>query len=111
MGCIAVIFLVFGSRVAILVWWLLDQPLFVLAFKNWVLPGGLAFPAWAYSLIGAIFVPWTTLAYLFLFPGGIKGFEWIILIIAFLFDLAGHGGSYYHRNRISSWRGNQTIDS
>lgn len=110
MGCIAVIFLVFGSRAALLVWWLIDQQIFILAFKNWVLPGSFTLPIWAWPLIGAIFLPVTTLAYLFLFPGGITGFEWIILVIAFLFDLAGHGGGYYHRNRLSNWRGNQTTN-
>jgi hypothetical protein len=50
--------------------------------------------------VGAIFLPWTTLAYLFLFPGGIVGYEWIVLGVAFLIDLASHGGTYYHRSRI-----------
>jgi hypothetical protein len=50
--------------------------------------------------VGAIFLPWTTLAYLFLFPGGIVGYEWIVLGVAFLIDIASHGGTYYHRSRI-----------
>jgi hypothetical protein len=58
------------------------------------------FPAWLWTLLGAILLPWTTLTYLFLFPGGIVGYEWIVLGIAFLFDLGSHGGSYYHRSRI-----------
>jgi hypothetical protein len=108
--CIATIFLVFGSRAAIVVWWLLDQPLFILAFRNWVLPGNFTLPAWVWPLLGVIFLPWTTLAYLFLFPGGIDGYKWIVIGLALLFDLAGHGGSYYHRDRISDFRGSQTTD-
>jgi hypothetical protein len=57
-------------------------------------------PGWLWTLLGAIFLPWTTLAYLFLFPGGIVGYEWIVLGVAFLIDLASHGGTYYHRSRI-----------
>jgi hypothetical protein len=106
MGCIIVILLVFGSRAGLIVWWLLNPQYFVLAFKNWILPGTITFPLWVWPLLGAIFLPWTTLAYLFLYPGGITGYEWIILVVAFLFDMAGHGGGYYNRNRFSSWRGN-----
>lgn len=108
--CIITIFLVFGSRLAILVWWLLDQPLFIQAFQNWILPGNFTLPVWAWPLIGAILLPWTTLAYLLLFPGGIVGYEWILLGIALLFDLAGHGGGYRHRNRFSDIRGRRTTD-
>ena len=35
-----------------------------------------------------------------MFQGGIVGTEWLILGVAFLIDIAGHGGSYRHRNRI-----------
>ena len=89
------------SRIAILIWWLADQPLFTTAFKPFVLPGNITFPAWLWTLAGAIFLPWTTLAYIFLFPGGIVGFEWIVLGIALVIDLAGHGGTYRHRSRVS----------
>jgi hypothetical protein len=43
-------------------------------------------------------------AYLFVFPGGIVGYEWIVLGVAFLIDLAGHGGGYRHRDRIPLYR-------
>jgi hypothetical protein len=99
MSCLITIFLELISRIAILLWWLADRTLFTNAFKNWVLPGNLTFPAWLWTLAGFIFLPWTTLAYLFLFPGGIVGYEWIVLGVALLIDLAGHGGSYHHRNR------------
>jgi len=82
---------VLGSRVAILVWWLTDPQRFNLAFKNWALPGIHAFPVWVTTLLGGIFLPWTTLAYLYVFPGGIMGFEWIVLGIGLLIDLADLG--------------------
>jgi hypothetical protein len=98
--CLTTIILVLVSRIAIVFWWLVDRPLFTRAFSKLVLPGNLTFPEWLWTLAGVIFLPWTTLAYLFLFPGGIVGYEWIVLGVAFLIDLAGHGGSYHHRNRI-----------
>lgn len=109
MCCITTIGLVLISRLAILIWWLTDREIFTLAFKNWILPGGVGFPAWVWGLLGAIFLPWTTLAYLFLFPGGIVGYEWLILVVAFLIDMSGHGGSYRHRHRFPGYRRSQTI--
>lgn len=101
MCCFTTLFLVLISRIGIVLWWLGNPQARDLAFKSWILPGNLAFPAWLWALAGGIFLPWTTLAYLFLFQGGIEGYKWVVLGIAFLVDLAGHGGSYRHRNRVS----------
>jgi hypothetical protein len=104
MCCLATVFLVFGSRLTILYWWLTDPQRFNLAFKNLVLPGNYSFPVWIWSLVGAIFLPWTTLAYLIVIPGGVLGYDWIWLGVAFLIDIAGHGGSYRNRNRIPNYQ-------
>lgn len=104
MCCIATIVLILAPRIAILYWWLKDQPVVALAFQNWGIPGSVPIPVWIWPLLGGIFLPWTTLAYLFLFPGGIVGYEWIILAIAFIIDVAGHGSSIYHRIRIPAYR-------
>jgi hypothetical protein len=107
MCCITTLALVFISRIAILYWWLTDPQRFGLAFQNWGLPG-LALPTWIWPLLGALFLPWTTLAYLYAFPGGIAGYEWILLGVALLVDLAGHGGSYRHRRRMPGYRQRQS---
>ena len=104
MCCLTTIFLAFGSRITILFWWLMDPERFSLATKTLGLSGFLAIPVWIWTVLGGIFLPWATLAYLFVFPGGIVGYEWIVLGVAVLFDLAGHGGSYHHRNRLPSFR-------
>ncbi len=103
MCCITTLFLVLISRIGIIIWWLVNPQVRDLAFKHLILPGGLAFPAWLWTLVGAIFLPWTTLAYLFVFQGGIVGYKWIVLGVALLIDLAGHGGSYRHRHRVSGY--------
>jgi hypothetical protein len=95
--CLTAIFLALISRVGIILWWLANPLVRNLAFENWV------FPAWLWTLAGAIFLPWTTLAYLLLFQGGIAGFKWIVLVVAFLIDLAGHGGSYHNRRRVRGY--------
>jgi hypothetical protein len=100
MCCLTTLILVLLSRLGILWWWLTNPETRDLPFANIILPGGLTFPAWLWTLVGAIFIPWTTLAYLWLYPGGIEGYEWLILAIALVVDLAGHGGSYRHRRRV-----------
>ena len=105
MCCLTTIFLVLGSRIALLLWWLADPQRFNLAFKDLALPGvAYAIPVWVWTVLGGIFLPWTTLAYLFVFPGGIVGYEWLVLGLGLVIDLAGHGGGYRHRDRIPVYR-------
>ena len=43
-------------------------------------------------LLGFFLLPWTTLAYAVMWSASanqVSGFEWFIVILAFLFDLAG----------------------
>ena len=100
MCCFTTIFSVLLSRIGIIVWWLTDPQRFTQAAAT-LKPGGLTLPAWAWAVIGFIFLPWTTLAYLYVFPNGVVGFEWAILVIAVLIDLSSHGGSYRHRHHVS----------
>jgi hypothetical protein len=46
-------------------------------------------------------LPWTTLAYVLVFPGGVTGFDWIWLILGILIDLGAYSGSGYGNRR---WR-------
>ncbi len=108
MCCITTLALVLISRIAIIYWWLVDPQRFILAFQNWEVLG-ISLPVWLWPLLGALFLPWTTLAYLFVFPGGITGYEWILLGVALLVDLTGHGGSYRHRRRIRGYRQSPTF--
>jgi hypothetical protein len=100
MCCVTTIFLVFGSRLAILYWWLTDPQRFASAVSALGLPASFNLPVWACTLLGGIFLPWTTLAYLYVFADGIAGLEWVMLAVGFLVDVAGHGGSYRNRRRI-----------
>ena len=100
MSCIITFLFGVGSRLALLFWWWEDPALFSLAFANWIIPGSVTIPTWIWPALGLVFLPMTTLAYMFLFPGGIMGYEWIVMGVALLIDLAGHSGNYYHRNRV-----------
>ncbi len=57
-----------------------------------------AFDSWFVPLLGFFLLPWTTLAYAVMWtvePNRVSGFEWFIVILAFVVDL----GSYASRGR------------
>ena len=56
-----------------------------------------AFDSWFVPLLGFFLLPWTTLAYAVMWSSSdrVQGFEWFIVILAFLADLASYAG----RNR------------
>jgi len=89
MCCLVALLLLLGPRAGILVWWLVDQPRWERAFDTFLIP-----------LLGFFLLPWTTLAYVLVFPGGIEGFDFVWLIIAVLVDLGAYGGGYRNRSRI-----------
>jgi hypothetical protein len=89
MCCLFTSLLLFGPRLAILIWWLIS-PLYVqLAFDNWLWP-----------ILGWIFLPWTTLMYIAIYPGGIIGFDWIFMGLAIFADMAGYFGGFRERERV-----------
>ena len=89
MCCFFTALVFFGPRLAILVWWLIN-PLYInSAFDTFILP-----------LLGFIFLPWTLLMYLIVFPGGVVGFDWLIVGLGLLADIASYGGGgYSNRSR------------
>ena len=90
MCCMLTTLVLLGPRLAILVWWLINPARFALAFGSWI---------WA--ILGTIFVPWTTLVYLLIFPGGIVGLDWLWLALGILADIASYtGGGWGNRDRL-----------
>lgn len=68
MCCIFASLVFVGPRFAILVWWIIDQVRWAAAFDNFFV-----------AFVGWLFVPWTTITYVLVYPNGITGFDWIIL--------------------------------
>lgn len=89
MCCFFTALLLFGPRVAILVWWLYTPAYITSLFQTWIWP-----------LLGWIFLPWTTLMYLVVGVGGIVGFDWIILGLGVFADMATYFGGYRERERV-----------
>jgi len=86
MGCLVALLSLISPRLALFALWLFTD-LLSRAYESWVLP-----------LIGFFLLPWTTLGYAAMWELGthrVQGFEWFIVVFAFLVDL----GSYAHSSR------------
>jgi hypothetical protein len=86
MGCFAALFALISPRLALFVVWI---------FSDWL---ERAYDDWIVPLLGFFFLPWTTLAYAAMWVSGragVDGFEWFIVIFAFVVDI----GSYVHSSR------------
>jgi hypothetical protein len=92
MGCFVVLFALISPRLAIFALFLFSD-LLSHAYDSWFLP-----------FLGFFLLPWTTLAYAVMWeigPNGVSGFEWFIVVLAFLADL----GSYARSDRYRTSRG------
>jgi hypothetical protein len=89
-GCFLALFALISPRLALFALFLFSD-LLSRAFDNWLVP-----------LLGFFLLPWTTLAYAVMWSSSdrVQGFEWFIVILAFLADLASYAG----RNRARSSR-------
>ena len=88
MPCIAALLAVISPRLALF---------FIFLFSNLL---SRAFDSWLLPLIGFFLLPWTTLAYAVMWDTGtrdVNGFEWFIVLLAFLADLASYAGGRSYR--------------
>jgi hypothetical protein len=70
---------------------------FIFLFSNML---DRAFDGWLLPLLGFFVLPWTTLAYTVMWDTGtatVDGFEWFIVVLAFLADLASYAGGRGYR--------------
>jgi hypothetical protein len=84
MPCVVALLAVISPRLALVA---------VFLFSDWL---GDAFDSWLLPLIGFLLLPWTTLAYATMWAIGtneVHGFEWFIVVLAFVADLGSHAGS------------------
>ena len=90
MCCFFTALLLFGPRLAILIWWIYTPVYVTTLFQTWIWP-----------ILGWIFLPWSTLMYMVAAGGGgIIGFDWILLGLGVFADMASYFGSYAERNRV-----------
>jgi hypothetical protein len=76
--CLALTAGFLGPRVALFVWWV---------FGNKV---DAAFDTWIWPLLGLIFLPWTTLAYVLAWGpiNAVSGAGWLVVALGFAADIA-----------------------
>ena len=66
-----------GPRIALVFVWIFGERI-QHAFDGWFLP-----------LLGLIFLPWTTFAYILVWsPGGLQAWEWLVVALGFVGDIA-----------------------
>jgi hypothetical protein len=89
MCCVFTTLLLVGPRLGLLVWWIIN-PIYVTA----------AFDSWFWGFLGWLLLPWTTLMYIAIYPGGIIGFDWILLGLAIFADMATYFGGYREKESV-----------
>ena len=96
MCCFFASLLFFGPRLAFLVYWLLAPYRVAAAFTDFNLP-------WLVSLLGLIFVPWTTLMFVLIYP--LNGFDWVWIGLAVGADIVSYTGGYHNRKQVPGYTG------
>ena len=90
MCCLWTVLVFLGPRIAS-IWWIVEP-------ARWV---GVAFDSALWPILGILFLPWTTLMYVLVAPGGVVGWDWLWLGIVFLGDIGMYaGGGYGNRDRV-----------
>ena len=91
--CFFLSLLFLGPRFVLFIWWLVNPVMWNAVFDTWLLP-----------VLGIVFLPWTTLMFVFLGPGGITGFEWLWMGLGLTADVFSYGGGAVGgRGRVGSY--------
>ena len=78
MCCLALTAGFIGPRIALFIWWVFGSKV------------DAAFSSWIWPLLGLIFLPWTTLAYVLAWGpiNDVSGVGWLVVAIGFAADIA-----------------------
>jgi hypothetical protein len=91
--CLFLSLLLFGPRVVIVFWWIIEPLRWSAAFDSFILP-----------FLGFLFLPWTTLMYVLVSPGGVEGLDLLWIGLAVAADLASYaGGAIGGRGRVPGY--------
>src|SRR5918995_6695840 len=89
MGCLVLLFALISPRLAIIATWLFSDVM------------ERAYDAWLVPVIGFFILPWTTLAWAWMYDSGpglrVDGLEWIVVGVAVLCDLGSLFGGWRRR--------------
>jgi hypothetical protein len=90
-GCFVLFLGAFAPRLALALMALFNDEITKAFDGSWVVP-----------LIGWFLLPYTTLVYVLIswWQGGVEGFMWFFVILAFVTDLGSYFGGYARRSEI-----------
>jgi hypothetical protein len=92
--CLILSVLLFGPRIVLVFWWLADSVRWTATFDTILVP-----------ILGFLFLPWTTIMYVLVFPQGIVGLDWLVLGLALLADVGSlAGGAWRGRGQMQGYQ-------
>jgi hypothetical protein len=95
MCCLAVILFLVGPRIMGLIWWLFDPSRWDDAFGSWIWP-----------ILGLVFLPWFTVAFVLVAPTGtVSLLDATVLVLALMLDFASLFGGYLRRDEVPGYSG------
>lgn len=100
MCCAFLLLVLLGPRIVGVFWWLFQPMRWQAAFASWA--GGNLW--WIWPILGIIFLPWTTLMYVIVAPGGVVGWDWLWLGLMLVADIASYAGGA-GRRRLPAYQG------
>ena len=86
MCCVVSLLVFIGPRIAAIAWYFLETARWNAAFSSILWP-----------LLGVLVLPWTTMAYVLMSPGGVEGLQWLIVGLGLIADIGSIGGGYNNR--------------
>ncbi len=88
-GCIVALFALASPRLAVFLTWVFTDRM------------GIAFNSFWIGFFGFFLLPWTTLAWAWVYAPvrGVTGFGWFLVILAFIADLSTYAGSAKSRQQ------------
>jgi len=100
MGCLIVLLAAFAPRLVVIFAWIARPTYFDSVFDTWIFP-----------LLGLIFLPFTTLMWLFLGapPSEVQGLDWLWIGLAVVLDLGHYASTYAQREDLTMPSGPSTL--
>ncbi len=100
MCCALLVLVILGPRIFNIFWWIFQPLRWQTAFSD-LFSGSLW---WIWPVLGIIFLPWTTLRYVIIAPGGVVGWDWFWIILMLVVDIASYT-SGAGRKRLPGYEG------
>ena len=75
MCCAFLMLVLLGPRIVGVFWWIFQPLRWQSAFSSFLGGGNLW---WIWPVLGIVFLPWTTIMYVIVAPGGIDSWDWLV---------------------------------